>query len=208
MADIKLKSFNAAGASSGERAVADALFGREPHAVLMHQALVRQLANKRAGTHSTKTRAEVSGGGRKPWKQKGTGRARQGSIRASQWVGGGVAFGPKPRSYEQDMNRQDRRIALASAVSSRADVSQVIDAAIEPKAKAFVSAIAAMGLTGKKILVVAGTNESGIRLASRNVNNIRQAEPENLSVHALLWAEAVVYTAAALENLEGRFAHE
>jgi len=208
MADIKLKSFNAAGASAGERAVADALFGREPHAVLMHQALVRQLANKRAGTHSTKTRAEVSGGGRKPWKQKGTGRARQGSIRASQWVGGGVAFGPKPRSYEQDMNRQDRRIALASAVSSRAEVSQVIDAAIEPKAKAFVSAIAAMGLTGKKILVVAGTNESGIRLASRNVNNIRQAEPENLSVHALLWAEAVVYTAAALENLEGRFAHE
>jgi large subunit ribosomal protein L4 len=208
MADIKLKSFNAAGASAGERAVADALFGREPHAVLMHQALVRQLANKRAGTHSTKTRAEVSGGGRKPWKQKGTGRARQGSIRASQWVGGGVAFGPKPRSYEQDMNRQDRRIALASAVSSRADVSQVIDAAIEPKAKAFVSAIAAMGLTGKKILVVAGTNESGIRLASRIVNNIRQAEPENLSVHALLWAEAVVYTAAALENLEGRFAHE
>jgi large subunit ribosomal protein L4 len=205
MADIKLKSFSATGAASGERAVAEALFGREPHAVLMHQALVRQLANKRAGTHSTKTRSEVSGGGRKPWKQKGTGRARQGSIRASQFVGGGVAFGPKPRSYEQDMNRQDRRIALASAVASRRDASHVIDAAVEPKAKAFAAALQAMGLSDKKVLVVAGTDESAIRLASRNLANVRQAEPENLSVHALLWSEAVLYTAAALENLEGRF---
>jgi large subunit ribosomal protein L4 len=205
MADIKLKSFSATGASAGERAVAEALFGREPHAVLMHQALVRQLANKRAGTHSTKTRSEVSGGGRKPWKQKGTGRARQGSIRASQFVGGGVAFGPKPRSYEQDMNRQDRRIALASAVASRKDASHVIDAAFEPKAKAFAAALKAMGLSDKKVLVVAGTDESAIRLASRNLANVRQAEPENLSVHALLWSEVVLYTAAALENLEGRF---
>ncbi|MBC7541974.1 MAG: 50S ribosomal protein L4 [Candidatus Sericytochromatia bacterium] len=207
MSEFKLTTFSATGAATGDRSVAETLFGRDPHMPLMHQALVRQLANGRAGTHSTKTRAEVRGGGRKPWKQKGTGRARQGSIRASQWVGGGVAFGPKPRSYEQDMNRQDRRIALASAVSVRKDASHVIDAGIEPKTKAFSAALKAMGLNGKKVLVVAGTDEFAIRRASNNLANIRQAEPENLSIHALLWSEVVLYTPAALESLEKRFAN-
>jgi len=105
------------------------------------------------------------------------------------------------------MNRQDRRLALASAVSVRKDVSHVIDAAVEPKAKAFASALKAMGMTDKKVLVVAGTDESAIRLASRNLANVRQAEPENLSVHALLWSDVVLYTPAALEKLEGRFAN-
>lgn len=206
MADLKLTTYSAAGATSGDRAVAEVLFGRDSHVPLMHQAVVRQMANGRAGTHSTKTRSEVSGGGRKPWKQKGTGRARQGSTRASQWVGGGIAFGPKPRSYEQAMNKQDRRLALASAISTQAGVSAVFDGtAIEPKTKAFASALKAMGYEGQKVLIVAGKDELNLRRASQNLDKVALAEPENLSVYALLWAERVLYTPAALDVLEGRF---
>ena len=106
---------NMAGETVGEIELQDYVFGIEPNIPVMHQALVRQLANARLGTHKTKTRAEVRGGGRKPWRQKGTGRARQGSIRAPQWKGGGTVFGPQPRSYAQKMNRKMRRLALRSA---------------------------------------------------------------------------------------------
>src|SRR6188472_2198336 len=120
MSEFKLTTFSATGAATGDRSVAETLFGRDPHMPLMHQALVRQLANGRAGTHSTKTRAEVRGGGRKPWKQKGTGRARQGSTRAPQWTGGGVAHGPKPRSYEMRVNKKMKKGALRSALTDTA----------------------------------------------------------------------------------------
>jgi len=206
MSELKLPLLTAAGTASGDKAVSEVLFGREAHGPLMHQAVVRQLANGRAGTHFSKTRSEVSGGGRKPWKQKGTGRARQGSIRASQWRGGGVAFGPKPRDYSQSMNKQDRRAALASAVSTRMDVSSIFDpTGLEAKAKAFATALKAMGADSQKVLLVAGKDETNVRLASRNNAQVRLAEPENLSVLVLLWADRILYTPAALAHLEGRF---
>src|SRR5919198_4765303 len=124
MPDVPLR--NVAGQVIGTLALADSLWGIEPNHAVLHQAVVRQLANRRQGTHNTKTRGEVSGGGWKPWRQKGTGRARQGSIRAPHWKGGGVVFGPHPRDYHQEMSQKMRRLALNSALASKARDGELI----------------------------------------------------------------------------------
>ncbi len=174
---------------------------------VVHRALVRQMANGRQGTASTKTRAEVRGGGRKPWRQKGTGRARAGSIRSPLWRGGGVIFGPKPRDYEIKMNRKERRLALRTALSSRADDMIVVEDFAEqmsrPKTKELMAAIARWGVepTAKALLILPERTEN-IQLSARNVANLKLISAIQLNVYDLLNADKVVVTAAALEKIQ------
>jgi large subunit ribosomal protein L4 len=173
---------------------------------LMHQVVVAGLAALRAGTHSTKTRAQVSGGGRKPWRQKGTGRARQGSIRAPQWVGGGVAHGPKPRSYEMRVNKKMKRIALRSALTDALNsgkLAVVGGLAFDgPRTKDAVGVLDALGLDGKVLLVMAGPDEA-VEKSFRNLPHVRIDYPGNLSTYDVLLADQVLFTAEALDVLEG-----
>jgi large subunit ribosomal protein L4 len=173
---------------------------------LLHQAVVRELADRRVGTHDTKGRSEVSGGGKKPWKQKGTGRARQGSIRATQWKGGGKPFGPTPRDYDKDMPREMRREALRSAVAARvADGGvTVVDAlaASDGKTKSFVTGLAALGLTPQSTLVVITEFGDSVRRAARNVPWLTIMTPGHVSAYQLMQARQVVFERAALQVLE------
>lgn len=208
MADVTLKTYRLADGKFGEKSVSADIFGREPHVHLMHLALLRQLANGRAGTAATKTRSEVSGGGKKPWKQKGTGRARAGSIRSPLWRGGGVTFGPQPRSYEFDMTKKARRIAFASALSAKAADSIVFEGDQYPsKTKEAKDLLSKAGLEGK-VLIVAADHDGALRLSSRNLANVALAEPENVGIHQLLNADKVVYTQDALAAIERRFTQD
>lgn len=178
-----------------------AVFGIEPNVAVMHQVVTAQLANRRAGTQSTKTRAEVSGGGAKPWKQKGTGRARQGSIRAPHWRGGGVALGPKPRSYAQSTPKKMVRLALRSALSDRhADHKVVV---VEswgweaPSTKAAKAAIDSLGLDGK-ILVVLNRDDEAIWKSFRNLPNVHVLDVGELNTYDVLASDWVVFTTATL----------
>ena len=173
---------------------------------LVHQAVVKELAARRAGTHDTKGRSEVSGGGRKPWKQKGTGRARQGSIRAPQWKGGGKPFGPTPRSYAQDLPREMRRGALRAAVAARiADgqlaVIEALDVA-DGKTKSLVSRLGALGLAATPTLLVVKELSDTVKRASRNVPWLDVETPSHVSVYQLLRARQVVFERAGLQALE------
>jgi large subunit ribosomal protein L4 len=172
---------------------------------LMHQVVVAGLAAIRAGTHSTKTRAEVAGGGRKPWRQKGTGRARHGSIRSPQWVGGGVAHGPKPRSYEMRVNKKMKRIALRSALT---DAVQSGKLAVVggltfdgPRTKDALGILDALGLEGKVLLVLGGPDEA-VEKSFRNLLNVKIDYPGNISTYDVLYADKVLFTAEALDVLE------
>jgi large subunit ribosomal protein L4 len=182
------------------------VFGVEIRVPLLHQAVTRELASRRAGTHDTRGRSEVSGGGRKPWKQKGTGRARQGSIRATQWKGGGKPFGPTPRSYEQDMPREMRREALRAAVAARiADGSlKVTDGlgAHDGKTKSLVVQLTELGLTEQPTLLVVARLEATLMRASRNVPWLTVEAPSQVSVYQLLRARKVLFERAALLTLE------
>ena len=173
---------------------------------VLHQAVVRELADRRVGTHDTKGRSEVSGGGKKPWKQKGTGRARQGSIRATQWKGGGKPFGPTPRSYDKDMPREMRREALRSAVAARvADGAIVVEAlsAADGKTKSLVTALAAIGVTSEqRALVVANALGDPLRRAARNVPWLTVTTPGHVSTYQLMQARQVVFERPALLALE------
>jgi len=173
---------------------------------LMHQVVVAGLAAIRAGTHSTKTRAEVSGGGRKPWRQKGTGRARHGSIRSPQWVGGGVAHGPKPRSYEMRVNKKMKRIALRSALTDAVQsgkVAVVGGLAFDgPRTKDALGVLDAFGLDGKVLLVLAGPDEA-VQKSFRNLPSVKIDYPGNISTYDVLYADQVLFTAEALDVLEG-----
>jgi len=183
------------------------VFGVEIRVPLLHQAIVRELADRRAGTHDTKGRSEVSGGGKKPWKQKGTGRARQGSIRATQWKGGGKPFGPTPRSYTQDLPRQMRRGALRAAVAARiADgalkVVDALNAAADGKTKSLVARLGALGLTeAPTVLVVSALGEPLAR-AARNVPWLTVETPAHVSAYQLLRAHQAVFERGALLTLE------
>lgn len=174
---------------------------------IVHRALVRQLANQRQGTVSTKTRAEVRGGGRKPWKQKGTGRARAGSIRSPLWRGGGVIFGPKPRDYSQKMNRKERRLALRTALLKRSEDLVVVEAFADklarPKTKEFVAALKRWEIdpTSKVLLIQDEKNES-VYLSVRNMPNVRLITANNLNIFDLVTAHHIVVTQAALEKLQ------
>ncbi len=174
---------------------------------IVHRALVRQMANARQGTVSTKTRAEVRGGGRKPWRQKGTGRARAGSNRSPLWRGGGVIFGPKPRDYSVKMNRKERRLALRTALQSRVDdlivVQDFDDKLTRPKTKEIAKALTGWGVESEsKVLLVLSERNETIYLSARNIANLRLISASNLNVYDLLLADRIVITTSALEKIQ------
>ncbi|MEA3325700.1 MAG: 50S ribosomal protein L4 [Chloroflexota bacterium] len=187
----------------------DAIFDAPIKVDLMHQAYVRQMANSRLGTHSTKGRSEVSGGGRKPWRQKGTGRARQGSIRAAQWVGGGKIFTPKPRSYEKSMPKKMRRAALRSALSVKASEGEIIlvDELKIDEVKTRVMADAMQAVAGEvRVLLLIPENSpefSGVKQACANLANVKMLLASYLNIRDLLSYEKVVLPVAALDIISG-----
>ena len=204
MAQVTIKQ--RAGGDAGSVELDDAIFGIEPNTAVMHQVVTAQLAARRSGTQSTKTRAEVRGGGAKPWKQKGTGRARQGSIRSPQWVGGGVALGPKPRSYAQRTPKKMVRLALRSALSDRASEGKVIvvdEWAFEaPRTKDAVAALAAVGATGKVLLVLDGADTTAWK-SFRNLTDVHIIEAGQLNAYDVLVSDVVVFTRSTLPSAEG-----
>ena len=197
---------DAKGKKAGTLELKPDVFGVEIRGPLLHQAVTRDLADRRAGTHDTKGRSEVSGGGRKPWKQKGTGRARQGSIRATQWKGGGKPFGPTPRSYEQEMPRTMRRGALRAAVAAKLAAGQlsVIEAlgAVDGKTKSLVKELGARGLGEAPTLLVVEALGDAVARAARNVPWLTVETPAHVSVYQLLRAQQVVFERAGLLALE------
>jgi large subunit ribosomal protein L4 len=174
---------------------------------IVHRALVRQMANARQGTASTKTRSEVRGGGRKPWRQKGTGRARAGSSRSPLWRGGGVIFGPKPRDYSLKMNRKERRLALRTAFQSRVEdlivVQDFDDKLPRPKTKELIKAMGDWGVEpASKVLLILAERSETIYLSARNVANLRLISASNLNIFDLLAAEQIVVTTSALAKIQ------
>lgn len=191
-----------AGAELGQVALEPSVFGREPNVAVMHQVVKAQLAAKRAGTQSTKTRKEVSGGGRKPFRQKGTGGARQGSIRAPHYPGGGIALGPKPRSYEQRTPKKMIRLALYSALSDRAANERValVEGYAEwsaPKTKDAVAALSALGLEGKVLVVLAREDEVA-RRSFNNLMNVKTVDAGELNAYDVLDSDWVLFSEATL----------
>jgi large subunit ribosomal protein L4 len=174
---------------------------------ILHRAVVRQLANARQGTASTKTRAEVRGGGRKPWRQKGTGRARAGSIRSPLWRGGGVIFGPKPRDYSQKMNRKERRSALRTALITRAEDLIIVEDFAEqisrPKTKELVSALQRWGVEEtQKVLLILGEKNDNVYFSGRNIEKVRMILATNLNVYDILNADKIVATSSAIAKIK------
>jgi large subunit ribosomal protein L4 len=190
-----------AGKKAGSIDLADDWFGIEPNVAVMHQVVTAQLAARRSGTQSTRTRAEVRGGGAKPWRQKGTGRARQGSIRSPQWRGGGVALGPKPRSYAQRTPKKMVRLALRSALSDRAAEGRVVvvdDWAFDvPRTKDGLAALAALGVSGR-VLVVVHPEDRNTALSFRNIPEVHLLESGQLNAHDVLVNDWVVFSSATV----------
>jgi len=183
------------------------VFGVEIRGPLLHQAVTRELADRRVGTHDTRGRSEVSGGGKKPWRQKGTGRARQGSIRATQWKGGGKPFGPTPRSYEQGMPRNMRREALRAAVTAKLSDGQltVVESVTVPepvKTKTLIDELASLGLRRERTLLIVRERDPRLVRAARNVPWLSVVTPDHVSVYQLLAARRVVFERAGLVALE------
>ncbi|HJQ76425.1 MAG TPA: 50S ribosomal protein L4 [Acidimicrobiia bacterium] len=197
MADIKAPLFKADGSASGDIKLEADVFGIEPNLDVLHQVVTAQLAAARAGTASTKTRGAVRGGGKKPWRQKGLGRARHGSIRSPQWVGGGVAHGPQPRDFGQRTPKKMKRLALRSALSARASESAIM--VVEeldwsaPKTKQAVKLLDAMGVTGKTLVVMTQLDASAGK-SFRNLAEVRLVEPGHLTAYDVLWSDQVVFT--------------
>lgn len=202
---MRVPVYNIEGEQVGETELNDSIFAAPVHEPVMHQALVMQLANARQGTHNTKTRGEVRGGGRKPWRQKGTGRARQGSIRAPQWVGGGTVFGPKPRSYRKDMPRKMRRLALRSALSVKAAAGQikVLDDLNLPeiRTKAMVRVLDNLEVDGSALILLPERNET-VELSARNLPDVKTLRASYLNVRDLLGYETVLMPLASLQVIE------
>lgn len=181
------------------------IFGIEPNNKVLYDAIILSRASLRQGTHSTKTRAEVSGGGRKPWRQKGTGHARQGSIRAVQWRGGGIAFGPVPRDYSKKMNRKERRLALKSALATKVSDMIIVDdiKLATPKTKEMLSLLKNLNLDSNKVLVIVKELDENIILASRNLENVILIDSNEINVLDLIAAEKVLITKEAINQIEG-----
>ncbi len=195
--------FDADGSVLGEVDLSPEVFGIEPNVPVMHQVVTAQLAAARAGTHSTKTRAEVRGGGRKPWRQKGLGRARHGSIRSPQWVGGGVAHGPKPRDYSQRTPKKMKRLALRSALSARAADSQIkvvdtFDVWEEPNTKRAVALLEAIGVGGK-VLLIAEDHERVAIKSFRNLGHVIASNLGQANTYDVLWADTIVMSKGTLD---------
>ena len=185
------------------------IFGIEPNEAVVHSVLVNYLANQRQGTQSTKTRAEVRGGGRKPWRQKGTGRARQGSIRAPQWIKGGIALGPKPRSYKYTVNKKERRLAIKSLLSSKVLENEltVVDAFNfdSIKTKQMVNALTNLKVEGKTLIVLADKNEN-VQKSARNIENVKTLQVNTINVYDLLKYKNLVITLDTVKKLEEVYA--
>src|SRR5690606_17064636 len=200
-AELTAPLFKSDGSSAGEISLDPEVFGIEPNLDVLHQVVTAQLAAARAGTHSTKTRGEVRGGGRKPWRQKGLGRARHGSIRAPQWTGGGVAHGPQPRDYSQRTPKKMKRLALRSALSARASESavKVIDrfAWESPKTKQATTLLREIGVEGK-VLVVIGRDDEAAAKSFSNLPQVVLAHPGGITTYDVLWASTVVFTSETL----------
>ena len=201
MPNVTLRSRT--GADKGQVALVDDIFGIEPNVPVMHQVVVAQLAAKRAGTQSTKTRSEVSGGGAKPFKQKGTGRARAGSIRAPQWRGGGVALGPKPRKYDQKTPKKMKRLALRSALSDRAAEDKVIVVQAwdfdTPRTKDAAAALEALGVVGRSLVVIAA-DDAVAQKSFRNLTGVHVITPGELNTYDVLVSDYVLFTEATLPS--------
>ncbi|MCQ2538574.1 MAG: 50S ribosomal protein L4 [Lachnospiraceae bacterium] len=206
MANVKV--YNMEGAAVGSMDLNDAVFAVEVNEHLMHMAVVGQLANKRQGTQSAKTRAEVSGGGAKPWKQKGTGHARQGSTRSPQWTGGGVVFAPKPKEYSLKMNKKEKAAAIKSALTSRVSEEKffVIDELTLPEIKTKEMAKLLKGLNlGKALIITAEKNET-IIASAKNIPDVRTTESGSISVFDILKYDAVVIAKDAVKKIEEVYA--
>lgn len=210
-AEVKAAIFSSDGTSKGEVTLNPEVFGIEPNLAVLHQVVNAQLAGARAGTHKVKTRAEVRGGGRKPWRQKGTGRARHGSIRSPLWRGGGVAHGPEPRDYSQRTPRKMKRLALRSALSARAAENsiKVVDTFdwSSPRTKDAVSLLSALGIDGKALIVLNRMNETA-GLAFRNLPQVVIAEPSHLTAYDVVWASHLVFTSQTVNAVGGGGAYD
>jgi large subunit ribosomal protein L4 len=202
-----LTVINVQGAPTGSIEVRDDVFAIEPNVNCVRQALLAYEANQRQGTHATKTRGMVSGGGRKPWRQKGTGRARQGSIRAPQWRGGAIIFGPQPRDYNQKVNKKVKRAALASALSDLARENRIklVDALSldEIKTKKFLGILEGIGVANeKRILVVTAQPDEKLLRSARNLPNVLVIPANNLNIYCLLTCDVLVTTPEAIKQIE------
>lgn len=207
MANFKVVTMT--GAAAGEIELADSVFAIEPNEAVLHAAVRAYLLNQRQGTQSTLTRSEVSGGGKKPWRQKGTGRARQGSTRSPQWTHGGVALGPKPRKYRTDLNKKVRKLAVCSALSAKAnDNALVIVDAITTdayKTKTMVNMLSAVG-AGKKALVVLDTADEKVIKSFANIPGVRTAQVNTINVYDILNADTFVATKEAAVKISEVYA--
>ena len=199
----KVKLYNIAGQETGEIELNDSVFGVDYNEAVIHQAVVRQMANERLGTHATKTRGLVRGGGKKPWKQKGTGRARVGSIRSPLWVGGGTVFGPTPRSHAKDLPRKARQLAVKSALSEklRANELIVIDAIDfeAPKTKNVVKMLADLHSEGKALIVDGARNTV---LSARNIPGVKAYAPSGLNIYDIVNTDKLFLTQEAVKKIE------
>ena len=205
----KVDVYDIKGKKVSDVELAENIFGIEPNEAIVHSVLVNYLANQRQGTQSTKTRAEVRGGGRKPWRQKGTGRARQGSIRAPQWVKGGIALGPKPRSYKYTVNKKERRLAIKSLLSSKVLEKEltVVDKLelSEIKTKTMVKALADLKVEGKTLIVLADKNEN-VLMSSRNIEGVKTILLNNINVFDLLKYNNLVLPLETVKKIEEVYA--
>ena len=200
--------FNMEGNEVGTMELNDAVFGVEINEHLVHLAVVRQLANKRQGTQKAKTRSEVSGGGRKPWRQKGTGHARQGSIRAPQWTGGGVVFAPVPRDYEVKMNKKERRAALKSALTSKVQDNKlvVVDSLTLAEAKTKEMQKVLTNLKVDKALVITAADDQNVAISARNIADVQTATVNTMNVYDVMKHNTVVVTKDAVASIEEVYA--
>ena len=205
----KVDVYNIEGKKVIDLELKEEVFGIEPNEALVHSVLVNYLANQRQGTQSTKTRSEVRGGGRKPWRQKGTGRARQGSIRAPQWIKGGIALGPKPRSYKYRVNKKEKRLAIKSVLSSKVLENKltVVDKLElkEIKTKTMVNALKNLKVEGKALIVIPEKNEM-VQKSARNIEGVRTASIDTINIFDLLKYTNLVVTVDTVKKLEEVYA--
>ncbi len=205
----KVDVYNMQGKKVSDVELSEAVFGIEPNENVVHSALVNYLANQRQGTQSTKTRAEVRGGGRKPWRQKGTGRARQGSIRAPQWIKGGIALGPKPRSYSYRINKKEKQLAIRSLLSAKVLDNEltVVDKleVKEAKTKVMAKALTDLKVEGKALIILADRNDNVLR-SSRNIEGVKTIELNTINVFDLLNCNKLVLPLDTVKKLEEVYA--
>ena len=205
----KIDVYDINGKKVKELELNEAVFGIEPNETVVHSVLVNFLANQRQGTQSTKTRSEVSGGGRKPWRQKGTGRARQGSIRAPQWIRGGIALGPKPRSYKYTVNKKERQLAVKSVLSSKVLENELVVVDSLPlndiKTKEMVKALSNLKVEGKALIMLSEKNEK-VQKSARNIEGVKTTLVETINIYDLLKYNKLVVTEDTVKKLEEVYA--